>query len=283
MDHTPANLAVNAPASAGPVLAPAEGEDVLHCRDCGYDLRTLPAGRCPECGRPFDPDAVPLAEIPWLHRAAAGSWPAFWDTVWLGTFRPRQLASEARYLVEVDPAEARAFRNRCLLVAFASFTVVLVASVPGERFFWMAVAMVPAQLLFVWASHQAVQATDTDFEGVGYYDRLARLREFTAAPLGFSPALATVAVLLIAGRRVLGPRVFGGEGVAFFLLFVAAMMSFWWSAVVAFHGASLHPTRTDRLFYGATLAIVWALLAVGTFMAWLVFLGAAIGLYDLVF
>jgi len=25
------------------------------CRDCGYDLRTLLAGKCPECGQSFDP------------------------------------------------------------------------------------------------------------------------------------------------------------------------------------------------------------------------------------
>lgn len=26
------------------------------CLGCGYDLRGLPENRCPECGRPFDPD-----------------------------------------------------------------------------------------------------------------------------------------------------------------------------------------------------------------------------------
>lgn len=25
------------------------------CRECGYDLRALPAGHCPECGKDFDP------------------------------------------------------------------------------------------------------------------------------------------------------------------------------------------------------------------------------------
>lgn len=27
----------------------------MHCRRCEYDLTGLPAGACPECGRPFDP------------------------------------------------------------------------------------------------------------------------------------------------------------------------------------------------------------------------------------
>jgi hypothetical protein len=27
----------------------------MRCPDCGYDLRGLPSGQCPECGRAFDP------------------------------------------------------------------------------------------------------------------------------------------------------------------------------------------------------------------------------------
>jgi hypothetical protein len=32
------------------------------CAKCGYDLRGLPEPRCPECGTPFDPKAVPSHE-----------------------------------------------------------------------------------------------------------------------------------------------------------------------------------------------------------------------------
>jgi hypothetical protein len=28
----------------------------MRCSGCSYDLRGLPENRCPECGRPFDPD-----------------------------------------------------------------------------------------------------------------------------------------------------------------------------------------------------------------------------------
>lgn len=28
----------------------------MRCKACGYDLRSLPEHRCPECGRRFDPD-----------------------------------------------------------------------------------------------------------------------------------------------------------------------------------------------------------------------------------
>lgn len=30
----------------------------VHCPNCGYDLRGLPAGRCPECGFGFEPEAI---------------------------------------------------------------------------------------------------------------------------------------------------------------------------------------------------------------------------------
>ena len=36
--------------------------DELLCPLCGYDLRGLPPGRCPECGHAFDPDALRRAE-----------------------------------------------------------------------------------------------------------------------------------------------------------------------------------------------------------------------------
>ena len=42
-------------------------DEPLPCPLCGYDLRGLPAGRCPECGHGFDPEAL-RAEIDALRR-----------------------------------------------------------------------------------------------------------------------------------------------------------------------------------------------------------------------
>ncbi len=33
-----------------------EHPTAMRCKACGYDLRSLPEHRCPECGRRFDPD-----------------------------------------------------------------------------------------------------------------------------------------------------------------------------------------------------------------------------------
>lgn len=38
-------------------MTPA-ADDALNCPLCGYDLRGLPANRCPECGHAFDPDEL---------------------------------------------------------------------------------------------------------------------------------------------------------------------------------------------------------------------------------
>ncbi len=31
-------------------------QEMMHCLNCGYNLRGLPENRCPECGQPFNPD-----------------------------------------------------------------------------------------------------------------------------------------------------------------------------------------------------------------------------------
>jgi len=35
----------------------------IFCRCCGYQLNHLPAGRCPECGRKFDPEDLRTVTI----------------------------------------------------------------------------------------------------------------------------------------------------------------------------------------------------------------------------
>ncbi len=41
----------------------------MYCKRCAYDLRGAPEGRCPECGRPFDP-------------ARPETWGAAWHDRW---------------------------------------------------------------------------------------------------------------------------------------------------------------------------------------------------------
>jgi hypothetical protein len=63
------------------------------CAHCGYNLRGLPDGRCPECGETFERTALATSQIPWLHRREIGRLRAWWRTTWLALFRPSRFAA----------------------------------------------------------------------------------------------------------------------------------------------------------------------------------------------
>ncbi len=72
----------------------------LPCPLCGYDLRGLPPGRCPECGHAFDPAELARTESfrhPWLFEHHAGKKPlrSFLRTL-LACFRPHRFWTTLR-------------------------------------------------------------------------------------------------------------------------------------------------------------------------------------------
>jgi len=92
-----------------------EGE--LFCPQCGYDLRGLGSGRCPECGLAIDaPTAGAASRIPWVHGARIGRWRAFWRTAWEATVRPSRLAADVAKPVELR--DALAFRRAVVWVVW---------------------------------------------------------------------------------------------------------------------------------------------------------------------
>jgi hypothetical protein len=96
------------------------------CQTCGYDLRGLIATRCPECGSRFDPTQLPGARIPWLQRAAIGNWRAYWRTVGMVMFHPREFGDEIWNAPRLDPKAAARFRM--LLIGQAMLSTVIVAA-----------------------------------------------------------------------------------------------------------------------------------------------------------
>ncbi len=94
----------------------------LFCSECGYNLRGLTVGRCPECGHAFDPDELRRPQIPWLYRKAKGTFRTYWRTVRLVTFRPRRFREEMSR--EVSPDHARAFRRATVLYVLVPFMLV---------------------------------------------------------------------------------------------------------------------------------------------------------------
>src|SRR5437762_13484016 len=81
------------------------------CESCGYNLRGLDECRCPECGSEFDPNAPPIARIPWLRRSEIGTWRAYWQTVFAVTFHPIRFARETAKPGPMRAEDADRFRR----------------------------------------------------------------------------------------------------------------------------------------------------------------------------
>jgi hypothetical protein len=79
------------------------------CVFCGYNLHGITSERCPECGK----NVVALPPIPWANRANIGRFRAFFQTLWLATFRPAKLTQAAT----TDKEYASAERFRWIVVA----------------------------------------------------------------------------------------------------------------------------------------------------------------------
>jgi hypothetical protein len=94
---------VTHPSDASAASAPdlAEG---LFCPECGYDLRGTTSDRCPECGLAIDRAAMSVSRIPWVHRRRIGRFRAYWRTVRLVTFKPRQLVDEMNRPIRLSDA-----------------------------------------------------------------------------------------------------------------------------------------------------------------------------------
>ena len=66
----------------------AEGEHSdteirLHCPMCGYNLRGLPDGKCPECGTPFERDTLARMDQPTVSMGAIRLFAVIWPAVYL--------------------------------------------------------------------------------------------------------------------------------------------------------------------------------------------------------
>lgn len=102
----------------------------LPCPLCGYDLRGLPAGRCPECGHAFDPDSLRREEDnrhPYLFEHHARRW--WWSLLrtWLGMARPGRFW---RRLRPEMPVQMRPLVLFALLMTGLAGTLLLGSSLP---------------------------------------------------------------------------------------------------------------------------------------------------------
>lgn len=108
----------NPPVTTAVPTEPASADDLpLPCPTCGYDLRQLASGRCPECGREARLEEVPtVAELPWHDRRRLGKGRALSRQCWLVLRHPARLADLAGR--SIDYAAARRFQILCCVIAW---------------------------------------------------------------------------------------------------------------------------------------------------------------------
>lgn len=127
------------PAQFDPADIVPDAYDVF-CEGCGYSLAGLTGDRCPECGNTFNPNDLPFARVPWLHRKRLGRVKAYWKTVAMVSFSPRRFARELCRPVRISVKDAQRFRRTTLLVATLSAAVTY-GVVPLIAALWMFLAL----------------------------------------------------------------------------------------------------------------------------------------------
>ena len=101
-----------------------------YCPGCGYDLRGLSSGRCPECGLGID--QIKGGLIVWEDRHVIGVWRAFMRTLLAGTFGPVRMARATAGPMDVQSALLfRRIVRLMILVPTISLFVFLVCANGG--------------------------------------------------------------------------------------------------------------------------------------------------------
>jgi tetracycline resistance efflux pump len=212
----------------------------VFCEGCGYSLAGNVADRCPECGDPYDPAALPFARVPWLHRRRLGPIRAYLSTVRMITFSPRRFARELCRPTRISAEDARKFRRVTLRIAAASFVVALASVVVLDMwdawaFRSLARNLVTAIALVLYAVAFAVfLALATDMPVFVWKTlptlrphQLAPIHHYAAAPLAFMPLVALGAIAAAAGARTLKAQV-DDVGMAALLIGLSAVFLAVW-------------------------------------------------------
>jgi hypothetical protein len=254
----------------------------LICEGCGYSLVGLMADRCPECGERFDPQALPLARVPWLFRRSLGTFNAYFRTVWMILRTPTAFAREMSRPVRICAADARSFRAATIwltmLMAFLCGIGIITAVFtalwyqfrtwswlsPREiiQTVWIPIACLIAIYALLWV------ATDLPtfiWRGLPANPKdLAPLHHYACAPLAMAPLVLLGGLVVWGILFFTGPPMeavgFASEAVGFGILLL--MLPLWWIPVRLMRGAT-GCSIGRQLLLGLYLPFHWALVTLG--------------------
>jgi hypothetical protein len=267
------------------VLSPAvpvpEDYELL-CDGCGYSLIGLMTDRCPECGRQFDPTALPLARVPWLYRRRLGFITAYVRTVWMVITQPRVFAAELSRPVRISFEDARRFRwtTIWLVTAVAVLGAVVSAAVmvaetysaglavPSNVYAVSAIAPLAGGVLLLFGLWGSTDMPTFIWQGTTRPDDLGPLHHYASAPL-----VLFVPVLLLSGVGALLYRSMGPTaempiaiGIA---VMVAAVCAILWTIPAVVMRAATHCSVARTLLLMAYLPVHWLMMffIAGTLLA----------------
>jgi len=276
-------------ASESDVL-PDLGEDIF-CPACGYNLYGGPGMNCPECGYSLVGLRSQATQVPWVHRGMRGRFRAYWQTVWMVTFRNRLFCEE--YARPVSYRGAKTFQWVTVLHFYLPVLVVtllIYATVPPdlevpdfmqqmmaggpfrlrapllERLYaatWPAVVLHVCMILLLLAATAAPSYFYHPREvSVGRQNSAVAMSYYTCGPLALLIPVFVIALLfqqvlgVVFSERAAARAVASGIGAAGFAGIVVVLL--WW----------LNLVRTSRRIMPQLRGRAWAA-ALGIPCLWL--------------
>jgi hypothetical protein len=258
-------------ARTDPALAGETSTDSW-CPHCGYDLRGIDTGRCPECGGIIDAAARKPSQIPWRHRNRNGAVRSYIRTVLWVIFHPGRFRNELD--VASNYRDARQFWMITVAIAYAPvlFTTALLygklpagmstAQVIADNQYGLNYAAVALNLgaLFFLLAATALPSCFCVRRGmtIVQQNRAIALSYYGCAVLALSPLL-----LLCTRAAVVGDRF--EWGMPFWILtgVVALAMGITWLInTLRILFIATDRKRAGRVRLGMLLPLMWVLLAI---------------------
>jgi hypothetical protein len=246
-----------------PSNMPSPLTEDIRCEQCGYDLRGLTYGHCPECGHAFNERTIFGTRLPWIHRKVIGANEAFWRTASLVIARPVQFARDAAGGTRLVERDGTYFRWLVMGVAFVPALVLagfgIVRLLSGEA---MVLALVASTvLLLLWLdgiSRVPVSLFRHQYLASDRLERVVAMSHYTCAPLVLTPLHLPVAGLFLISRTVPGyQHVFVAIAVLAWLTLGAVQAGLWIRAAYVLSRRTMGSSGGNLLFLIVAIVMGW--------------------------
>jgi hypothetical protein len=260
----------------------------LHCPQCGYNLRGIESGQCPECGLAVDRAAFAESQLPGSHRRRIGYIRGYLRTLAMSVLDSRQLAAEVARPVSFR--DAQKFRFITIFLAWIPLAAIAVwqraivveqfqpvmkggtmALPPGLALWWPwligaltpGIAPLALAVMLLLLSGVASYYFHPKSVSVPLQNRAIALSYYASAPLVLLPIAVGLALLgvqlheLFWAKRIGFSLVAGVSIVA--ILFPVLSLVGWWLTTLRLHRRIVHQYGGGSILLALTLPLVWVL------------------------